>query len=215
MIRNAVLLMVVFVGLPVGSSLVVDLVTFAVRAPDLAFHDAAAIAALAALILGVSIWGLRRSLHDHFTFRPTAKILATTACFATLMLWQVALLLDAGYVMSWGGWVYMSDGAVEIGYTPSPRYTGLRLFEFRDFPPLWSWDRMQWWPRTWNNQITGSLEAIRIPLWLLYAISVAAAACVFAKLRAPSYHFCHSCSYNLTGNESGICPECGEPVRTV
>ncbi len=23
---------------------------------------------------------------------------------------------------------------------------------------------------------------------------------------------CRKCGYNLTGNESGICPECGEPI---
>ena len=26
--------------------------------------------------------------------------------------------------------------------------------------------------------------------------------------------YCHNCDYNLTGNESGICPECGEPLPT-
>ena len=26
--------------------------------------------------------------------------------------------------------------------------------------------------------------------------------------------YCHNCDYNLTGNESGICPECGEPITT-
>jgi predicted amidophosphoribosyltransferase len=25
---------------------------------------------------------------------------------------------------------------------------------------------------------------------------------------------CQTCGYNLTGNESGICPECGEPVES-
>lgn len=25
---------------------------------------------------------------------------------------------------------------------------------------------------------------------------------------------CHMCGYNLTGNVSGVCPECGEPVGT-
>lgn len=30
--------------------------------------------------------------------------------------------------------------------------------------------------------------------------------------RGPPPGFCEKCGYNLTGNVSGICPECGEPV---
>jgi hypothetical protein len=213
MARSAILLVAVGVGLPIGGCLAVDLVTFAVCAPDFAIRDAIAIAAIAALVLGVSIWGLRRSLRGCFAFRPRPKALAVTACVATLVLWQLALLLDVGYASRWGGWIYFGGSVLEVGYDPSPVYTGLRSFEFRDFPPLWSWDRMRWMPRSGTNQATGSLEAVRIPLWLFYAISVAAAACVFAKFRTPSYDFCHSCGYNLTGNESGTCPECGFTVN--
>ncbi len=28
------------------------------------------------------------------------------------------------------------------------------------------------------------------------------------------YDHCHECSYNLTGNLSGVCPECGKPMRS-
>jgi len=141
MVRGAILLVAVGVGLPIGGCLAVDLVTFAVCAPDFAIRDAIAIAAIAALVLGVSIWGLLRSLRGCFAFRPRPKALAVTACVATLVLWQLALLLDAGYASRWGGWIYLNSSTVEVGYEPSPRYTGLRSFEFRDFPPLASWDR--------------------------------------------------------------------------
>ncbi|MEZ6086319.1 MAG: hypothetical protein R3E58_20745 [Phycisphaerae bacterium] len=30
----------------------------------------------------------------------------------------------------------------------------------------------------------------------------------------PDGPICHQCRYNLTGNESGICPECGTPIAT-
>ncbi len=36
---------------------------------------------------------------------------------------------------------------------------------------------------------------------------------VFSHVPQPGV--CHRCQYNLTGNVTGICPECGEPTRTI
>jgi len=37
-----------------------------------------------------------------------------------------------------------------------------------------------------------------------------------AALRAMEVrHLCHQCEYDLTGNEGGVCPECGTSVREV
>ncbi len=33
-----------------------------------------------------------------------------------------------------------------------------------------------------------------------------------ARRRRPPPNHCQSCGYNLTGNVSGVCPECGESV---
>jgi len=36
-----------------------------------------------------------------------------------------------------------------------------------------------------------------------------------AALRAMEVRkLCHQCEYDLTGNESGVCPECGSPIAT-
>lgn len=32
--------------------------------------------------------------------------------------------------------------------------------------------------------------------------------------RAVNFELCKGCGYNLTGNTSGVCPECGRPVET-
>jgi len=34
------------------------------------------------------------------------------------------------------------------------------------------------------------------------------------RVRFPTFPLCWKCQYNLTGNISGICPECGTPIRT-
>ncbi len=39
--------------------------------------------------------------------------------------------------------------------------------------------------------------------------------CIHALLRprVPSPGYCVNCEYNLTGNESGVCPECGAEIE--
>lgn len=48
-----------------------------------------------------------------------------------------------------------------------------------------------------------------VSMWLVtyYAVSYER-----IRRRALAHGFCNSCGYNLTGNLSGICPECGKPV---
>jgi hypothetical protein len=51
-----------------------------------------------------------------------------------------------------------------------------------------------------------------IPLWSALTITAAYPLYrVLRRRRAPSGH-CQTCGYNLTGNVSGICPECGTPI---
>ncbi len=67
---------------------------------------------------------------------------------------------------------------------------------------------IRWWPiftssRRWFGQ------TVQVALWpIVLALSVVAAWlwCVDRRY-APGY--CGACGYDLTGNESGVCPECG------
>jgi hypothetical protein len=56
--------------------------------------------------------------------------------------------------------------------------------------------------------------AVRAPLWLLFAVSLCYP--ILAFVRGPVRRWrrrrrglCVKCGYNLTGNVSGVCPECG------
>ena len=56
-------------------------------------------------------------------------------------------------------------------------------------------------------------SVLLIPLWIPFAIIVLPTAYLFwrDRCRIPSGH-CQKCGYDLTGNVSGVCPECGEKV---
>jgi hypothetical protein len=117
-----------------------------------------------------------------------------------------------------------------FGFPPSvaatlPQILGERRWFWRQSSPG-EWDSGE--PRTFWTHLgfqsqrvsffhqgnTEAVDAILIPLWL--------AVCTFgllpvAKLfiqsgRGEIRWLCPICSYNLTGNTSGICPECGTAI---
>jgi len=54
-----------------------------------------------------------------------------------------------------------------------------------------------------------------LPLWepTLAAVAITACLHIRERRRASRSHECQTCGYNLTGNVSGICPECGTKIK--
>ena len=68
-----------------------------------------------------------------------------------------------------------------------------------------------------NWYTNGVLRVVYLPLWI--PLVIFAAYPTFAFIRGPLRRWrrrcaghCVRCGYDLTGNESGVCPECGRPV---
>lgn len=62
---------------------------------------------------------------------------------------------------------------------------------------------------------TSNLWPIACAFWFVPGVAAAAmigAPFLVLRRRAPTAGHCTQCSYDLTGNTSGRCPECGEPV---
>jgi hypothetical protein len=58
----------------------------------------------------------------------------------------------------------------------------------------------------------------RVPCWFLLlvfgAVPLLRASRALAATRSRRRGHCAACGYNLTGNVSGVCPECGAPIAT-
>jgi hypothetical protein len=91
-------------------------------------------------------------------------------------------------------------------------------------PPGWTpgWEvrkiplNLQHWLPLYYNQFkvsTGQWLAICLPLWIPFLIFAIPTALLWwrDRRRIPLGH-CQHCGYNLTGNVSGVCPECGERI---
>lgn len=94
--------------------------------------------------------------------------------------------------------------------------------------PKWKYDprfligntkHLPWWSpvsfdvghplRLGRRQTVPQSTWLTIPLWIPLVLTASPAAYLFYRDRRIPPHCCQSCGYDLTGNTSGVCPECG------
>lgn len=99
--------------------------------------------------------------------------------------------------------VLFGQGALVMGVPPYPNPRGW-FFNETNFNHIF------WLPFIETNIPP---IAIGMPLWIPFAVTVAIAFASWRSLRALPPGHCRKCDYDLTGNVSGMCPECGEKVQ--
>ena len=57
-----------------------------------------------------------------------------------------------------------------------------------------------------------AILTLKIPIWLALVVIALPTAILWYRDRRPPKGHCQSCGYDLTGNVSGICPECGASI---
>ena len=79
------------------------------------------------------------------------------------------------------------------------------LLKLERCAPSWNW-----WPFAFDRPLPGS-AALVVPAWITWVLLAVAAFTVFRcrKMTLPGH--CR-CGYNLTGNRSERCPECGQSM---
>jgi len=84
--------------------------------------------------------------------------------------------------------------------------------------PMWGWKTyrcplsVSHWPWIPSFHYRSPMLSIWLPLWIPFLIIAVPTGCLWwvaHPRRIPLGH-CQKCGYNLTGNVSGVCPECGE-----
>ena len=66
-------------------------------------------------------------------------------------------------------------------------------------------------------KLGGSIRWVQIEMWFVFLVALAPTTILWCldwlhRQGHPPRH-CQKCGYNLTGNVSGICPECGTPIE--
>lgn len=127
--------------------------------------------------------------------RHIAKWSGVGVCVVMVVAWGLSL---------WGPWAFgklsFGPGHVEI-YRTSHDFVILIPASGSISVPV------VWWPR--HVPYGPRMESWIIPLWLPLALLALPTAYLFWRDRRHPPGHCQGCGYNLTGNESGVCPECG------
>jgi hypothetical protein len=133
--------------------------------------------------------------------------------------WGIAKYLGVGALASialvWmmSGWwqvhkvgrsysISVEYGRIKLMVVPGYQYEPKWVVERIEEPPCWCWT-YYFAPRS----------ALFLPLWIVFVVASIPTAIVWwlAPRRYVPGH-CRSCGYDLTGNVTGRCPECGTPA---
>jgi hypothetical protein len=154
----------------------------------------------------------------------TASVLA---CILVFIAWGVSFRWQYGLTVKnapgasavQGCQIVLNNGCINVFYTPrtvghsfATEYLDpplIRNWGVRPAMPAPSWSRLRHFGLVLPSIAYGGTIQYRLPLWILLLISAIPAPFVWGGSHRTSLGHCPRCNYNLTGNTSGICPECG------
>ncbi|GJM26811.1 MAG: hypothetical protein DHS20C16_32260 [Phycisphaerae bacterium] len=134
--------------------------------------------------------------------RRILKWVGVGLCVTLVAIWIAELYWTVAYVG--GTWGFEFQQGLIGGWLPTT--TSPREWVF-----LESWGSPRWWPQYVKSN-SGSY--IYIPIWMFLIPALLATLWLWRSDRRPKSG-CVSCSYNLTGNVSSVCPECGAAIEAV
>lgn len=149
--------------------------------------------------------------------RPSRGIHASKSGFVLLVFSLVTFvvlvvsLLSSKMYVAWcfRGFVGFGTGAVVVGIGRTLRDS---MVGFASFDVLNYW-RFLVLPGFFSNQST--VFALVVPIWMIFVPCALVSLLFYRRARRKRLiGCCSTCEYNLTGNTSGTCPECGAPTPT-
>lgn len=146
----------------------------------------------------LGVWG------GNSTVMHKTKIVGLTVSLLSFLALIFNLWWEFGYDSITPGSVHILQGAMIIDGGSWYGYNGF-YWEIRH-PGSWIF----WFP--FIGIIFGSV--IVIPLWIPLLLGLIPSFVAWRRSRRTPPHCCQQCGYNLTGNESGVCPECGTEIKT-
>ena len=116
-----------------------------------------------------------------------------------LILMPVAWVVSGRYNGGLGP-VFLGRGSLIITDVPSSEWWSPYFYRMRQ------WSEFDWMPELIRARPASYLI---LPLWIETLLLAILTFLLWRRDRRIPPHCCQKCGYNLTGNVTGVCPECG------
>ena len=182
--------------------------------------------------MGVSLARMR-AMRNRSRVRRFCKWSGLTVCLLIIAAFPLSFIGSLGWhrvVRNTTVAVYALPGRISFEAAwaaPGFRYPGFASPPHGGFPHGWflvrrrevfpegeyaKWRRWWRWESRWRTDVDNSWHMARVPLWLVLILVLMPTLLVWYRDRRIPFGHCRKCGYDLTGNVSGVCPECGESI---
>ncbi len=147
--------------------------------------------------------------------RRRRPVLAWVAAVVTALVcaaWILSLRRDVG--TGRGPWLFgILGGGISVSYwdMSDVKFSRMRWFQFPETPVVY-----RWLPEVSARDPYGPPRYrfwLYVPLWVPLVVAAVLTLLAWRWKRRTPPGTCRSCGYDLTGNVSGRCPECGTPTN--
>ncbi|MBN1512037.1 MAG: hypothetical protein JXB13_08480 [Phycisphaerae bacterium] len=154
--------------------------------------------------------------------RRVLKWMGLVACLVTVLVFLSSLVWSVGFCrLADEGRESLSIGTLpgELAYVLGRYYVacpqtdeGLHVAPASEF--MWTSKDLLASPVVkWTVNSYGAQSVyVSVPLWFVSLVFAIPTAILWYLDRRPPKGHCQKCGYNLTGNVSGVCPECGHSI---
>lgn len=138
-------------------------------------------------------------------FRRVAKWVGLVACVGIVLAWVASVYCAITYQCAEVGGCALTVGCAAIWTGQDARLKGFEFYYPGGSPVVWLPEYHQDVRRT----------TVGVPMWILLIVAAIPTAFLWHRDRRHPPGHCQGCGYNLTGNVSGACPECGCVIKNL
>jgi len=154
----------------------------------------------------VAMWLTNLAGRTRGRTRRKLRVVLVTFTLASGVLWLICE--NVRWVFLQGNvYAVLTDGCIEAAVAGDSRHFDVLR---QSQPTRLGFANLARIPRL---KLSGPVPNGKLPLWIPFLLALSTLLAVLSPAPRTDHDRCSECDYDLTGNVSGVCPECGTSIR--